>query len=219
MPRERFYNLASKTRTGLLETATRHFAKSGLERASLNAILAEAGLSKGSFYYYFDDKDDLFATALESSLDAAIARLPVPELGSIPAKDFWTTVERFVSKWAAAFDTESDLFKAALQLTDAQRKSPRFAPMLAKGQAIYRQLIEPGQHLGCIRSDLSIETLGRLLEANDAVLDSIFIATHDTVTRASLDAHVRLVFDTFKRLLAADPFGAAPKARARRGRN
>jgi AcrR family transcriptional regulator len=213
MPRQRFFNLAPGTRERFLGIATKHFARHGFERASLNAILSEAGLSKGSYYYYFDDKDDLFATALESAFDTMAAKLPMPALDALTAEEFWPTVERFVWKWAAAFDASSDIVQAALQLSEAQRKSPRFAPMLAKGHAIYRRLIEPGQRLGCIRTDLSIESLGRLLEANDAVLDGVFISTHRKVTRASLDAHVRLVFDTFKRLLVVDPFGAAKKRR------
>jgi AcrR family transcriptional regulator len=211
MPRQRFYNLAPRARQRLLDVATKHFAEHGFERASLNAILSESGLSKGSYYYYFDDKDDLFATALESALDAALARLPVPSFDTTTADAFWPTVERFVSKWAGAFDASSDLFQAALQLTEAQRRGPRFAPMLAKGQAIYRTIIEQGRRLGCVRGDLPVESLVRLVEATDFVLDSLFQQTHAKLTRKSLDTHVRLVFDTFKRLLVADPFGTRGK--------
>lgn len=211
VPRQRFFNLPPKARSRLLAIATRHFAEHGLEGASLNEILAEAGLSKGSYYYYFDDKDDLFATALEHALDATFAKLPMPAFDELTAEQFWPTVERFVGQWASAFDVSSDLFQVALKLSQTQRNSPRFAPMLAKGQAIYRALLEPGRRLGCIRTDLSVDALVRLLEANDAVLDSIFLSTHQTVTSESVDQHVQLVFDTFKRLLIADTGRASPR--------
>ncbi len=217
MPRQRFYNLAPRAQKKLLGVATKHFAHDGFERASLNAILVDAGFSKGSFYYYFDDKDDLFATALESAFDGVITKLPMPALDELTVDEFWPTVEKFVWKWASVFDESGDLVRAAFQLTEAQRKSARFAPLLAKGQVIYRALIEPGQRLGCIRADLPVETLVALLEANDVALDAIFVRTHDTVTHESLANHVRLVFDTFKRLLVADPFGKAKRARRRDG--
>jgi hypothetical protein len=51
--------------------------------------------------------------------------------------------------------------------------------------------------------------LVRLLEANDAVLDSIFLATAAKVTPALVHEHVRLVLDTFRRLLAV----SAPESR------
>jgi AcrR family transcriptional regulator len=222
MPRERFFNLAPEARARLLDAAAKHFARHGFDGASLNEILAEVGISKGAYYYYFDDKDDLFATALENAIDAALARTPIPAFERLTREQFWPAVERFVEEWAAGFDSSSDLVQAALQLTETQRRSPRYAPMFAKAQAMYRDLVVAGQRVGCIRRDLPTEVLVRLLEANDAVLDGVFLATQRTVTRASLDRHVRLVFDTFKRLLVVEPGAAVPpasKTRARRRRD
>lgn len=217
MPRQRFYNLAPADRQRLLDVATRHFARRGFERASLNEILVEAGISKGSYYYYFDDKDDLFATVLESAFSVLVARLKLPALDELTPEQFWPTVERFVGTWAAAFDVSSDLFQAALQLTEAQRSSPRFARLLESAKTVYRALIGPGQRLGCIRTDLSQDALVRLLQVNDAALDGIFLSTHAKVTAASLVAHARLVFDTFRRLLVADP-SATPSPARRNGK-
>ncbi len=224
MPRPRFLNLAPSARARLVAVATAHFAKRGFEAASLNEILAEAGISKGSYYYYFDDKDDLFATTLAAAVDELHARMVVPDLEGLEAREFWPAMERLVREWASAFDVSSDLFRAAVQLTDAQRRNPAFAPVLEKAQALYRAIIEPGQRLGAVRRDLPVPVLVRLLEANDAILDGIFLASNKDarsvkVTRKALDAHVRLVFDTFKRLLVADPFPErrAPRARAPRG--
>jgi AcrR family transcriptional regulator len=219
MPRQRFYNLAVKDRRRLIDVATRHFARRGFERASLNEILGEAGISKGSYYYYFDDKDDLFATVLEDAIDVLVTQLPMPALDQLTREEFWPTVERLVGTWAAAFDVSSDLFQAALQLSEAQRRSPRFAPLFEKGATIYRALIEPGQRLGCIRTDLSVDVLVRLLQVNDAALDGIFLSTHAKVTGASIREHARLVFDTFKRLLVADPSQAGSPSRKNRKRH
>lgn len=215
MPRKRFFNLAPEARARLLGIATAHIAKLGFERASLNEILTEAGVSKGSYYYYFEDKDDLFATTLESAIDGMLARLPVPAFDTLTRDDFWPAVERFVENWSAAFGSSTDLVQAGAQLSESQRKNPRFAPLLEKGQAIYRMLIEHGRRLGCIRTDLPVGALVRLLEVNDAALDAIFFSTHAKVTPATLDKHFHLVFDTFKRLLIVEP---SSKSRATTGK-
>jgi len=218
MPRARFFNLAPGARARLLRIATRHFARRGLEGASLNEILAEAGISKGAYYYYFDDKDDLLATVLADATDTMLARLDLPDFDGLAAEEFWPAVERFVAGWAAKLDPASDLFQVAVQLTGAQRRSERFAPVLARAQSLYRLLIEPGQRLGCVRTDLPMDVLIRLLEANDAVLDGIFLSLHDRVTAASVRRHTRLVFDTFRRLLAVEALQAKRHAAPRRRR-
>jgi len=218
MPRPRFYHLAPRARARLLRTATKHFAARGMDGASLNEILAEAGISKGAYYYYFDDKDDLLATVLEDAVDTMLARLPMPAFDRLRRDQFWPAVERLVASWAAWVDVPSDLLQVTAQFTPARRRSTRFAPILAKAQGLYRRLIEPGQRLGCVRTDLPLEVLVQLLEANDALLDGVFLALHRKVTRASLARHTGLVFDTFRRLLATDA-GAGKLSRARsRGR-
>lgn len=42
-----------------LETAQKFFFSQGYEQTSVEAIIREVGLSKGSFYYYFKSKEDL----------------------------------------------------------------------------------------------------------------------------------------------------------------
>jgi AcrR family transcriptional regulator len=217
MPRRRFPRLPPASRRELLSVASRHFASRGFAKASLNEILAEAGISKGSYYYYFEGKDDLFAAVLAAQFDDFFARVSFPDLGALRRAEFWPTVEAFVAQWSKHADASSEIFKIAVQVTEEQRASPAFAPVLAKAHAFYRAFLEAGVRLGCIRTDLPLELLVRLLEANDAVLDSLFRARNTRVTAASLDAHVRLVFDTFRRLLSVEPppSGARPKTRSK----
>jgi AcrR family transcriptional regulator len=49
-------------RRQIIEGAKRCFLKMGFEAASMNDITAEAGVSKGTVYVYFADKEDLFAS-------------------------------------------------------------------------------------------------------------------------------------------------------------
>ncbi len=60
------------TRRALLDAAASVFAERGYHGASLDAIAARAGLSKGSVYHHFASKHELFATLLT---DRIVARL------------------------------------------------------------------------------------------------------------------------------------------------
>jgi AcrR family transcriptional regulator len=60
----------ARTRARLLDAAFRVFAREGYHGATLQAIVAEAGLSKGALYYSFDSKQELFYALLEERLAA-----------------------------------------------------------------------------------------------------------------------------------------------------
>ncbi|USG64407.1 TetR family transcriptional regulator [Brevibacillus ruminantium] len=64
------------TRTKILNSANRVFAKHGYSRATLDLIAHEAGMTKGAVYWHFSSKSDLFLTLCELSLDHLQSRLP-----------------------------------------------------------------------------------------------------------------------------------------------
>jgi AcrR family transcriptional regulator len=60
MPKQTFLNLPEEKRKVIIDAAIEEFAEYGLENASTNRIVANSGISKGSFYQYFEDKQDVF---------------------------------------------------------------------------------------------------------------------------------------------------------------
>ena len=56
-----FEHLSEEKRDRILEAARAEFIRYPYEKTSINRILAEAEVPKGSFYQYFDDKADLFS--------------------------------------------------------------------------------------------------------------------------------------------------------------
>jgi AcrR family transcriptional regulator len=63
----------AQTRARLLDAARRVFERDGFLTARISDIAATAGLSQGSFYHYFDSKEQIFrelATAQEERLTA-----------------------------------------------------------------------------------------------------------------------------------------------------
>jgi len=60
MPKQTFFNLPEEKRNHILDTAINEFAGQGYKGSSISRIVAMAGIAKGSFYQYFENKDDLF---------------------------------------------------------------------------------------------------------------------------------------------------------------
>lgn len=59
MPKERFYRLPKDKAETIRQAAIREFKRVPPEEASINKIIQAAEISRGSFYTYFEDKDDL----------------------------------------------------------------------------------------------------------------------------------------------------------------
>jgi AcrR family transcriptional regulator len=60
MPKQTFFNLPADKRETIVNAAVDEFAEYGLENASTNRIVKNSGIAKGSFYQYFEDKQDVF---------------------------------------------------------------------------------------------------------------------------------------------------------------
>ena len=69
MPKETFFNLPEEKRQRLLDLAIEEFAALDDRHASISRIVARAGIAKGSFYQYFEDKRDLFLYLLDASVN------------------------------------------------------------------------------------------------------------------------------------------------------
>jgi AcrR family transcriptional regulator len=63
----------ARTRAALLDAGGRVFVRDGFARASVEAIAAEAGYTRGAFYSNFSSKEELFAELLQERVYALYA--------------------------------------------------------------------------------------------------------------------------------------------------
>lgn len=60
MPSNTFLNLSEDKQTRLMDAASREFSAKPYNEVSINKIIQDAGIPRGSFYMYFQDKEELF---------------------------------------------------------------------------------------------------------------------------------------------------------------
>ena len=72
MPSSTFLNLPPEKQEKLLEAASREFSSRPFNEASINQIIKEAGIPRGSFYMYFQDKEELFRYLLRGYVDQMV---------------------------------------------------------------------------------------------------------------------------------------------------
>lgn len=65
MPTRTFYNLSEEKRARLTDAIRKEFSRLPFDNVSINKIVKEADIPRGSYYQYFTDKDDLVSFVLE----------------------------------------------------------------------------------------------------------------------------------------------------------
>ena len=66
MPKDTFLNLSEDKKNKIINAAKKEFARVPIEEASIINIVEEAEIARGSFYQYFESKEDLLKYILNS---------------------------------------------------------------------------------------------------------------------------------------------------------
>ena len=66
MPSNTFLNLSKEKQKIIIEASIKEFSRVPLKDASINKIVKTANISRGSFYTYFNNIDDLYFYAIDS---------------------------------------------------------------------------------------------------------------------------------------------------------
>jgi AcrR family transcriptional regulator len=202
MPRSRFFKLEPERREAILAAAAAEFAERGYEGASLNRLIERAGISKGALYYYFDDKEDLFATALEEATARVLAEVGWGGDGCASVAEYWQAWRDLTERSLELLREDhwyARLFRAFGRFQDEPVARGAWAKLLERKQALSRDLLERGQELGAVRTDLPLDLLVEAAAAAGEASGRWLLRRWDDLTdeerRQLLEARLDLVRD------------------------
>ncbi len=154
-------------RRQIVEAAASQFARTGFEATLMDDVAAAAGVSKGSLYAYFANKEDLFYAVFEwmqtELLRASLAHMTVGGTAN-------EQLIAFAEAGVGAFVDYVALYPVTLEVWAAAAKTGtrhRFAAAMQKLYADYRgqvsALFRAAQAAGEIRKDIEIDVLSAVL--------------------------------------------------------
>ena len=208
MSRRRFENLDAERQARLFDSAAQEFAAHGYDGASLNRILEKSGMGKSSFYYYFDDKADVFTTLIERSLAVLFREVGGFEPDELTAENYWKTFEELYGRAAAVVNQNEWLVRFGgmfYQLRANPKEGSVTGRLFQVARTWVTVIVTRGQALGVVRSDLPQSLL---IDAAMALLESLdrWVVAH--WTDLSPDEKARMPHEhiqLFRRLLTAEP--------------
>lgn len=206
MSRRRFENLDADRQQRLFESAALEFGEKGFDAASLNRIIEQAGMSKSSLYYYFEDKADLFSTLLERALAFVVRQIGHFDPEAMTAESYWSDLEalylrafKVIGKntWLTGF---GKTFYSLRGTAGEERARGRLfeAARLWVGRVIAR-----GQALGVVRSDLPQPLLVDCAMGLVEALDRWGVAHWQEIDPQDWPETARLHVDLLRRLLSS----------------
>ena len=204
MPRARFDKLPADQQQVILRAALDEFAAHGFSAASLNRIIDAAGISKGSMYYYFDDKEKLYVDVARIELGRlfeSAGPFPVPTARDPEA--FWSTLEGYYRRIMSALATSPKLAALARDwLLAAARPTLQQAQKEMEGALVpwFEQAIAAGQRARAVRKDVPASLLIAVVFAMGQAMDT-WLLTQELET-TNIRKVVRMFIGMIRRALA-----------------
>ncbi|HVX09135.1 TetR/AcrR family transcriptional regulator [Humibacter sp.] len=190
MPRPRFHSLSAARQEAILSAALEEFSTHGFVDASLNRIITAAGASKGSLYYYFDGKEDLYGHLLRVQVELMIADAgPFPVPANSDPDTFWSVIENHCVRLVQALEASPQLARLLRDwMSSTGRKGLERTQQDAERTALpwLAQVLAAGQTARAIRTDVPDALLLAVGTAIAGVIDySILTGSTDPLAQST----------------------------------
>lgn len=158
MPSKRFFNLPEEKQEAIRKAAIEEFCRVPFESVSINMIIKDAGISRGSFYTYFEDKRDLMKYLMDDIIkkENELMQLSLKRAGG----DFFKACDLLLEHYIKYF-VDQEVFKFAKAMMDQGAFS---TPMLFDDKEYERSRDELARWVwdNMDRNFLSLENLSEL---------------------------------------------------------
>ncbi|WP_280770278.1 TetR/AcrR family transcriptional regulator [Salipaludibacillus daqingensis] len=158
MPTPTFFNLPKQKSQRIIDVAIDEFASAHFNDVSINQLIKRAEISRGSFYQYFENLEDLYCHITEQIAHEKLSYLHA----YLEKKD------------ASFFERLKGLYSTGLTFAMTHPKYAQIGNLLFKGDPVFKQkifgeqeqqskqffidLLQSAQNKGEIRSDINIQT-------------------------------------------------------------
>jgi len=156
MPKQTFFNLPDEKRENFLNIALAEFAENDFQSASISRIVATAGIAKGSFYQYFENKEDLYRYLLDLGAQEKAALFSAGLPG--PTVSIFDYLRQLMQAGVNFELNNPRLSQIGYRAVKSDSLPPEFlAQARAGSRAFFAQLIGQGKSQGSIAPAIDVD--------------------------------------------------------------
>ena len=181
MPKQTFFNLAAKKQQRIIDAAMNEFAAHPYLKTSINRIIKDANISKGSFYQYFQNKKDLYKYIIDQASDTKMKFL-AQKLQDYQKLEFFELLrELFIAgiQFKKEYPLFSEIGDRLLNGSNESLKEEIYAESRPKSNDFFEQILEEAVNKGEVDPEIDIKFTAFMLTDFSISIVSYFFENHN----------------------------------------
>lgn len=159
LQRQRFIAMDESRRKELLDLAQKEFVNHGFDKASLNAILKNASMSKGQAYYYISGKADLYRAVCERAFRQLVAVVNYKPIACNSPDEFWRELQGLFVRLIGVLNADRSLAQLGRGVYASAHAEAALKEPLNLLQLYLQSVVQTGQKSGAIRLDIPLDLI------------------------------------------------------------
>lgn len=177
----------------ILGSARHLFAQFGPKKTTIDEIAANAGIGKGTIYYYFNDKEEIFARVIKDESDQLIKRL------ALAAKESESPEQKLMALFLEKLNGLADLvnLRWLYDYIGVNRWSSMEKETIAlaqKEQKLVEEILEEGKNKGLFAIEDVAKIAKNLVSIVSALAQTLPQGLSPTEINKSLEEMLALLF-------------------------
>lgn len=186
-------------RTEILSAAEELFRNQGYVNTTVDAIIRQVGVAKGTFYYYFKSKEDILDAIVHQMVDQICEEYK--KIANEPKMSAMDKMRQMLRGKNRLLESESELMENLHRPENRELHERINVEIILKVAPIFAQVIEQGKKEAAFDVENPLETLQFLLAGSQFLLESgLFKWNHDEQLK-----RVQSMQAVIERSLGAEP--------------
>ncbi len=163
MPKETFFNLEDDKKQKIIQACIDEFAQHPFSSASINQIIKHANISRGSFYQYFDDKEDCYMFLLS---EVAKVKMDLLKNATVEhqGNSFFDNLMVMLEQTLTWIEKEPKLYAIGVLMEyDNSDFIQRLMDKNKAGIELFKALVKQDIDKGYIRQDIDVDLMVQML--------------------------------------------------------
>lgn len=214
MSKNTFSVISDEKRERIYEAAAYEFAQKGFDKANVNDIATKAGISKGSIYDYFENKEDLYLSVATHGI--SISRENIESIID-DKKDFFEQIRDIFLQGLDFVINNPQYVQLYVNVASCgmERFAEKLTLMVEKHTSdYYKAAIKKGIEEGIIRPDVDVNMTAFIINSLYVIIMISTVSTHyrirlkeyleidddqiDLVLREKIDLLVHIIRSSLK---------------------
>jgi AcrR family transcriptional regulator len=185
-------DVSEERRNQILDAAALVFARSGFSKARMDDIAAEAGLSKGTLYWYFNSKDEIILAMMDRLFERELADLEALQHADGTAAERMSDFAEFFIRDISQF---LELIPIAYEYLSLSFRDNTIQQTLSKYSRSYLELMAPIIQEGIDQGEFRQVAANEVAIAISAIVEgTILLWVYDSET-IQVEKHIRSGID------------------------